>query len=221
MNAGAITEVRMRHKLHGRRVLSDIELLQVVLNYRGNRKYELSDLQKIMKRYEGRLDEFSRTEPQELILESELGESQALMLDAVWELANRKWSCKSNKVPIRSSRDARHLFSHLLVDLNHEEFYVAFLNRANMVVEIPCISRGGVSSTVVDVRLLVKKAIMLQASNVIVAHNHPSGNLQPSDEDRKLTEQIIKGLAYFDIHLIDHLIYAGNQVLSFSDEGWI
>lgn len=221
MNASTITEVRMRHKLHGRRVLSDLELLQVVLNYRGNRKYEINDLQKTMHQFEGRLDVFSRKEPHELMTEANLGESQAWMLDAIWELANRKWSCKPNKVPIRSSRDARHLFSHLLVDINHEEFYVAYLNRANMVIEIPCISRGGVSATVVDVRMLVKKAILLQASNVIVAHNHPSGNLQPSEEDKTLTEQIVKGLAYFDIHLIDHLIYAGNQVLSFSDEGWI
>lgn len=221
MNMNLNTDVRMRHKLHGRRVLSDIELLQVVLNYRGNRKFELSDLQKLMNRFDGRLDEFSRYEPQELIVESDLGESQALLLDAVWELANRKWAFKSSKIPIRNSQDAKKIFSHLLVDLNHEEFYVAYLNRANKIIETPCISRGGVSSTVVDVRMLVKKAILLQASNVIVAHNHPSGNLQPSEEDRKLTEQIIKGLAYFDIHLIDHLIYAGNQVLSFSDQGWI
>lgn len=221
MKISTNSEVRMRHKVHGRRVLSDVELLQVILNYRGNRKYELSDLKNILNKYKGRLDEFSRIEPQELIHESIMGESQAFMLDAVWELSNRKWSSKSNKIPIRSSKDAKPLFSHLLVDLKHEEFYAAFLNRANMVIDIPCISRGGVSSTVVDVRMLVKKAILLQASNVIVAHNHPSGNLQPSQEDKTLTEQIIKGLAYFDIHLIDHLIYAGNQVISFSDEGWI
>jgi DNA repair protein RadC len=98
---------------------------------------------------------------------------------------------------------------------------VAFLNRANKVINQQCISKGGVNATVVDLRMIFQKAILQKASALIVAHNHPSGLLDPSNEDIKLTKKLVEGCGFFDIQFLDHLILSGDKYYSFADDGKI
>ncbi|MGB0166792.1 MAG: JAB domain-containing protein, partial [Luteibaculum sp.] len=109
----------------------------------------------------------------------------------------------------------------LFEDLSHEEFYLLLLNRSNRVTEKLRLSVGGVTGTVVDMRLLVKPALLALASGVILAHNHPSGNLRPSEADRRLTQKAKEALKLFDIQLMDHLIITKEGYTSFADEGWL
>lgn len=125
------------------------------------------------------------------------------------------------KTKITSSKNAYSILKSKLSDLPHEEFWVLFMTRSNSVIKTECISRGGISGTVVDVRLILKPAIECLASSIILAHNHPSGNLKPSQEDIYLTKKIKEASKLVDISLQDHLIIGDQTYLSFADEGII
>lgn len=120
---------------------------------------------------------------------------------------------------IRSSSDAMQLLEAKFLGEEVEHFYCMYLNRGNRVLRLEQLSSGGISSTVVDVRMILKRALELRASGILVAHNHPSGNLTFSSEDLELTHRIKKAGKYMDIQLIDHLIVFENQYLSLADEG--
>ncbi|MDX9729972.1 MAG: JAB domain-containing protein, partial [Bacteroidales bacterium] len=120
---------------------------------------------------------------------------------------------------IRSSADVFGIISPLMEDLTHEEFWILFLNRANRVTGRMKISQGGVSGTVTDVRIVMKKAIETLASGLVICHNHPSGNTSPSDSDIRITQKIKEAGALMDIQLLDHLIVAGKDYYSFADNG--
>jgi DNA repair protein RadC len=122
---------------------------------------------------------------------------------------------------IKCSSDARDLILPYFLDLTHEEFFCIFLNRANKVIKIDQLSKGGISGTVTDIRILFKNAILNTASGVIVAHNHPSGNLNPSDSDSKITAKIKEAGNLLDIQLLDHLIIYDSDYYSFADNGML
>ena len=139
---------------------------------------------------------------------------------AAFELGRRRRGNEENeRVKITSSHLAFEILNTRLSDLPHEEFWVLLLNRANHVIREECISKGGVSGTVVDVRIVCKTAIENYASGVILSHNHPSGQLQPSMEDRNITKKLRDALHLFDIKLLDHIIIGDRKYLSFNDEG--
>ncbi|HRG37942.1 MAG TPA: JAB domain-containing protein [Bacteroidia bacterium] len=120
-----------------------------------------------------------------------------------------------------TSKEAYEIMKPLLIDLPHEEFWLIMLNRANFVIKKEQISRGGVAGTVVDTRIVFKTAVDNYASSIIVCHNHPSGNLKPSEADIKITKSIKEAGKIMEIPLLDHLIVTENNYYSFGDEGLI
>ena len=149
-----------------------------------------------------------------------IGKAKAITLIAALELGRRrKLSDPKEKFKISSSQDAYNFLSPLVEDLSHEEFRVLYLNRSNRVVDQKKISQGGISGTVIDVRIILKFAIEVLASSLIISHNHPSGNLQPSDADIQITRKIKEAAKWHDIELLDHIIISDKHYFSFSDKG--
>ena len=120
---------------------------------------------------------------------------------------------------ITSSKDAYNIIFPLISDLQHEEFWVLLLNRSNKIIDKTKISQGGVTGTVIDVKIILKKAIEKLASSVILCHNHPSGNIEPSEADIGITRKLKEAAEIMDIKLLDHIIVADNSYFSFLDEG--
>jgi len=149
-----------------------------------------------------------------------IGEAKAVTIAAAMELGRRRKMAEATENPqIRSSTDVFNIFSPLMEDLQHEEFWILFLNRANKVISRMKISQGGVSGTVTDVRIIMKKAIETLASGLVICHNHPSGNNSPSDSDIRSTQKIKEAGTLMDIQLLDHLIICGKDYYSFADNG--
>lgn len=152
-----------------------------------------------------------------------LSHLQAIRLIAVIEFAKRKGlhMTQNDDKQVKSSHDAAELVKPLLVDLDHEEVWVLLLNRQNRVIKTFQASKGGISGSVCDSRIIYREAVLLLASGVILAHNHPSGNLSPSDSDIRLTQQVKEAGRVFNIQLLDHIIIAGAEYYSFADSGLI
>ncbi|HRD40772.1 MAG TPA: DNA repair protein RadC, partial [Bacteroidia bacterium] len=187
----------------GTREETAIQLAQRVLNYYGN------DLNLLAKASVSELKKFKG-----------IGEAKAINIASAFELGRRRNELeRTDKPKISSSLDAFKLLNKKLSDLPHEEFWILLLNRANSVVKMECISQGGISGTVVDVRLILKPAIESLASGIILCHNHPSGQLKPSEQDVSLTKKIKESTRMMDINLLDHLIIGDQKYLSFADEG--
>jgi DNA repair protein RadC len=151
-----------------------------------------------------------------------IGGARAVTIVAALELGRRRTLAEASDNPqIKSSADVFNIFHPLMEDLPHEEFWILYLNRANRVVNRMKISQGGVSGTVTDVRIVLKKAIETLASGLVICHNHPSGNNSPSDSDIKITQKIKEAGALMDIQLLDHLIICGKDYYSFADNGML
>jgi DNA repair protein RadC len=151
-----------------------------------------------------------------------IGKAKAISILAALELGRRRKDSEPVTRPkITSSNEAAGIFLSLLSDIPHEEFWVAFLNRSNTLIERFQISQGGITGTVTDIRLIMKKALELRAVSVLVCHNHPSGNLEPSIQDKEITEKIKEAAKFFDIQVLDHIIIAGKNYFSFADQGLI
>ncbi|HUW94003.1 MAG TPA: DNA repair protein RadC [Bacteroidales bacterium] len=149
-----------------------------------------------------------------------IGDAKAVIIAAALELGRRRKMAEAAENPqIRSSADVFNIFSPLMEDLPHEEFWILFLNRANKVTGKMKISQGGVSGTVTDVRIVMKRAIETLASGLVICHNHPSGNNNPSDADIRITQKIKEAGTLMDIQLLDHLIICGKEYYSFADNG--
>ena len=151
-----------------------------------------------------------------------MGPAKAITLLAALEIGRRRSGMHQvEKVPVKSSDTVFNLFHPLLGDLDHEEFWLLMLNRANRVLGKYKVSQGGLSGTVIDTRIILKKALNNLASSIIVCHNHPSGNIQPSDADVKITGKLKKAAEMLEIKLLDHVIIADKSYFSFADEGLI
>jgi DNA repair protein RadC len=149
-----------------------------------------------------------------------VGNTKAVIIAAALELGRRRKMAETAEHPqIKSSADVFNIVSPLMEDLPHEEFWILFLNRANRVTGRMKISQGGVSGTVTDVRIVMKKAIETLSSGLVICHNHPSGNNSPSDSDIRITQKIKEAGALMDIQLLDHLIITGKDYYSFADNG--
>ncbi len=220
-NMVGTSKVQEKLLLQGRRALSEIELIALILNSSAKCKLSMETATKILNYCENNLQELARLSIEELSLIDGISVSQAMSLSAAFELANRKNNISVRKYKIKKSKDAFDLFFSQFEDLDHEHFYVAFLNRANFVMRCELLSVGGLSGTVVDVRMIMNRAILLKSSAIILAHNHPSGNLNPSEQDRDITARVKEACKLFDIMLMDHLIIANQLYLSFADEGYL
>lgn len=215
---------RPREKLvaKGRQALSDAELLAILLSS-GNRNETAVQLaQRILGENKNSINQLAKLQLNDLRKFKGVGEAKAVTVAAALEIGRRRVEEETEtKQKIVSSKQAYTVLKSKLSDLPYEEFWVIFMNRSNTVIKAECISRGGISGTVVDVRLVLKPAIECLASSVILAHNHPSGNLKPSQEDISLTKKIKEAAKLMDILLQDHIIVGDNNYLSLADEGLI
>ncbi|MFZ6023148.1 MAG: RadC family protein [Bacteroidota bacterium] len=148
-----------------------------------------------------------------------LGEAKAISITAALELGLRRHQLIVKKDTIKNSQDIAEFLRAKLAHKTQEVFVVLFLNRANRIIAMETISEGGITGTIVDIRIIMKKAVLHDAISIILCHNHPSGNLQPSRADEIITQKIKEAALLFDIHLMDHIIVSIDGHYSFADEG--
>jgi DNA repair protein RadC len=215
-------EDRPREKFiqNGTASLSDAELLAILISS-GTKDKSAVDLgRELLGLANNNLNNLGKLTVGELRKVHGIGPARAVTIAAALELGRRRKLSEVQYVPqIRSSKDVSDIFQPLLSDLLHEEFWILFLNRSNKVINRMKLSQGGISGTVTDVRLVMKKAIECLASGIIVCHNHPSGNLNPSESDTKITQKIKEAGNLMDIQLLDHLIISDKDYYSFADNG--
>ena len=212
---------RPREKLvaKGKSTLSDAELIAILIGS-GNRQESAVALSKrMLQSVNGNINELAKLSVEKLTTFKGIGEAKAISIITALELGKRRQlETAMEKPKITSSVAVFNLLQPIIGDLEHEEFWVLFLNNSNKVVAKNQISKGGLTATVVDVRLLFKRALELAAVAIIVCHNHPSGKLQPSDADQQLTQKINEAGTTLDIKLLDHLIITEKAYFSFADE---
>jgi DNA repair protein RadC len=215
-------EDRPREKLllKGKAALSDAELIAILIGS-GTRELSAVDLSKlILQSVNNNLNELAKLSINDLMKFKGIGEAKAISIAAALELGRRRKESETLKKPkIGSSSDVYESIRPYLMDLQHEQFWVLLLNRANEVIRPQQISIGGVSGTVADPKMIFKAAIEHLASAIILVHNHPSGNLTPSQADKDLTKKVKEAGRTLDIPVLDHLIFSDNGYFSFADEG--
>jgi len=215
-------EDKPREKLimKGRQALSEAELIAILIST-GNRNETSVELSKrIMVSVQNNLNELSRLSLNDLMKFDGIGKAKAICILAALEIGRRrKETVFRKKEKIISSQQAYLYLKQMLSDLPHEEFWVILLDRSNQIIKRAMISRGGVSGTVVDSKIIFKSAIETLASSMILGHNHPSGNTKPSEQDIQITRKIKEAGKTMEIPVIDHLIVCENGYYSFADEG--
>jgi DNA repair protein RadC len=209
-----------REKLleHGAKSLSNSELLAILIGS-GSRELNAVELCRlILQNNNNDLDKLAQLTLSDLTQYKGIGEAKAITIISALEIGRRRKNSSNNDYPIiQSSNDAYQILHKVMMDLSHEEFWILCLNRRNQVTKIAEISKGGTSATVVDAKILFKTALDNKASSIILAHNHPSGNLNPSQEDLKLTKKLSEAGKLLDISVIDHIIYTNSGYYSFAD----
>lgn len=213
---------RPREKMmrQGRQYLSDAELLAVLLGSGSAGESALHLARKILQSAGNSLHELGKWSIRDLQRFRGIGEAKAIVILAALEIGRRRQISEApERAQIRSSRDAFVLLEPVLADHAHEEFWVLLLNRANRVIRLERISTGGTAGTVVDAKIIFRKALENQASGIILAHNHPSGNIQPSQPDMDLTRRLREAGNFLDIAVLDHIIIGEKHFFSFADEG--
>ncbi len=215
-------EDRPREKLmlRGIHSLSNAELIAILIGS-GNRDESAVDLSKrILISVQNNLGSLSNLSIEALQRFNGIGEAKAISILTALELGKRQFSENIEVKPkITCSKDAFELMYQRIGDLKHEEFWVLYLDNANKVLDKYQLSKGGLTATLVDVRLVFKRAIELSSVGMILCHNHPSGKMQPSHSDIELTKQIKEAGVTLNIKLLDHLIISKKKYFSFADEG--
>ena len=215
-------EDRPREKmlLKGRQTLSDAELLAILLGSGTVGESAVSLARRLLVAVDNNLHELGKRSLHDLQRFKGVGEAKAITIAAALELGRRRQLSDLRERPkIGSSRDAYQAIAPLLTDLSHEEFWLLLLNKANEVMARERLSTGGMSGTVVDIKMVFKSALDARASGIIAVHNHPSGNLQPSMADQELTRRLRRAGEMLDLPLLDHLIISERGYYSFADEG--
>lgn len=210
---------REKFLLKGKNSLSDAELLAIIMGS-GNREDSAVELgRKILDSVGNNWHNLSLLQISDLIKFKGVGEAKAISIATALEIGRRRASQEvPEKVQITCSKDSFKILQPFLGDLQTEEFWVIFLNQNNKMIGKSKLSSGGINQSVVDIRILFKKALESFATGIVIAHNHPSGNLKPSQEDLKITKQISEGGKILNIQLLDHLIITQNSYFSFADE---
>lgn len=214
---------RPREKLSmkGAAALSNAELLAILIN-NGTKNASALDLAKsLLNRSSNSIHQLSKLSVKEILqLKIKgIGEAKAVTLVAALELLNRRDAESKSKTSISGSNDIADFLKAKLQYLPKEVFAVVFLNHANAVIHFEIVSEGGISGTMIDIRIILKKALQYNATAIIICHNHPSGNLKPSKADIDITQKIQSAAQTMDIKLFDHIIVSDTGYFSFSDEG--
>ncbi len=216
-------EDRPREKMlsKGLSSLSNAELIAILIGS-GNREESAVDVcKRILSDVDNNLNELGKITVEKLKRDYRgIGEAKAITIVAALELGRRrKLSEVKQKLKISGSHDVYEMMHPILADLPHEEFWIVLLNRANKVINTLKISQGGVAGTVIDPKIIMKAALDQLASSIILCHNHPSGNKQPSQQDISITKKLKEAGKVMDIPVLDHLIVTDNGYYSFADEG--
>ena len=210
---------REKFLLKGKNALSDAELLAIIMGS-GNREDSAVELgRKILNSVANNWHNLSLLSLSDLMKFKGVGEAKAISIAAALEIGHRRAAQEvPEKIQIRESKDIYKVLQPYLSDLQTEEFWAVFLNQNNRIVGKARLSAGGINQSVVDVRILFKTALEHLSTAITIAHNHPSGNLKPSQEDLRITKQIADAGKILNIQLLDHLIISQNAYLSFADE---
>ncbi|HEX8546682.1 MAG TPA: DNA repair protein RadC [Cytophagaceae bacterium] len=215
-------EDRPREKLlgKGRTALTDAELIAILLGS-GTVSLTAVDVAKIiLKEVNNDLHELARLSVKDLKKFKGIGEAKAITIISALELGRRRKDSEIVQKPkVSCSEDAYQYIKPDLLDLPHEEFWIILLNRANQIIKKQPVSSGGVSGTIADPKIIFKIALENLASGIILAHNHPSGNLKPSEADILLTNKLKAGGKLLDTPILDHIIFTNQSYYSFADEG--
>ena len=218
-------EDRPREKLllKGVSSLSDSELVAILIGSGNNKESAVELSKRILQNSNNDLNLLARLGVSDLVNNFKgVGNAKAITIIAALELGRRrKTSERSERRTISSSRIAYEEFVPMLADLNHEETWVILTDRSNKIVSTFQVSSGGISGTVVDIRLILREALNKYASGIFLGHNHPSENCRPSPQDQQITKKLKEAARYMDIVLLDHIIVCGSKYFSFADEGII
>lgn len=204
----------------GRSALSNAEIIGILIGSGTKDKSAVQLCQEILASVGNDLNKLARLTIHDLMKFKGIGMAKAVTIAAALELGRRRNTENKEEYPvIKSSKDIYNHVKFRFEDLDHEEFYIIILNRANKVKSVELISKGGISGTVVDGKIIFKKALEQTASSIILCHNHPSGNLSPSQADITLTKKVKDFGALIDLPVLDHLIITDDSYFSFADEG--
>lgn len=217
-------EDRPRERLlaNGAETLSKAELLAILIGSGVQGKSAVEVMRTILSDYEDNLMLLSRASVQELMKYEGIGEAKAVTIVAACQLANQRLKEDlPQRMYIRTSADVHKFFIHKMQDLSIEECHLLMLDQGLGVKGSVMLSRGGITGTSVDVRCLLRHAILAQAVAVVLCHNHPSGRVQPSHEDDNLTNRVLEACGAVGIRFMDHVIFAGNDYYSYQDDGKI
>ena len=213
---------RPREKMmqKGAEALSDAELLGILIGSGNTEESAVALMQRILAAAGNDLNTLGKWEVRDFARFKGMGPAKSITVRAALELGKRrKLQERQERAVIRSSQDIYELFHPLLCDLPTEEFWVLLLNQAARVIDKVRISRGGIDQTTADVRAILREALLQRATQLVLVHNHPSGNVQPSAEDRRLTQQVQQAARVMNIRVLDHLVVTDGRYYSFNDEG--
>lgn len=211
---------REKFLLKGKNALSDSELLAIIMGSGSREESAVELARRIMQSVDYSFHELGKLTPKELMKFKGVGEAKAIAITEALEIGRRKAKQEvSERKIVRNSQDLFQLFSPYLSDLRTEEFWVTFVNQNNNVIHTLQLNSGGLTQSMVDIRVLFKAALDYGATALFVAHNHPSGNLEASKEDLEITKRIYQAGKLLNIHLLDHLIIGQVGYFSFADSG--
>lgn len=216
-------EDRPREKMQakGVRSLSEAELIAILIGSGNLEESAVEVSRRIMASVNNNLNELGKKTIVDLQKFKGIGPAKAITIAAAMELGRRRKESEPDEKPkVVTSGDAAAIFKPLLSDLPHEEFWVLLLNRNNLVIDKTMVSQGGLAGTVIDVRIILKMALDKLACSIILCHNHPSGNLIPSEADKDITKKIKEAGKHMDIPVLDHIIIGNGSYFSFADE-WL
>jgi DNA repair protein RadC len=214
---------REKLALKGAESLSNSELLAILINNGSTDKSAVDLAKELLSAVENNLQRLAKLSVKEMVnLKIKgLGPAKAITIAAALELGVRRNMADNKKEIVQSSKDIAGFLQAQLQYKMREVFAVVFLNRANKINHYEIISEGGITGTVADPRIILKKALEHEAVSIVLCHNHPSGNLKPSRQDQELTNKIKEAAQYFDIKVMDHIIVSEEGYYSFSDEGML
>ncbi len=212
---------RPREKLHlqGALYLSNAELIAILIGSGSSKESAVDLMKRILNSVSNDLHKLNQIPLERLTQFNGIGMAKAIKIKAALELSRRLSMQKQDKSPILNH--SKIVFDHIryeIATLGHEEFWVLYLNQSSKLLEKFCLSKGGITQTVVDIRLAFKRAFELGATSLILVHNHPSGNLIPSEQDKELTQKFKRAAKYVDLSVLDHLIVSEKGYFSFADE---
>jgi len=206
----------------GRAALSNAELIAILIGSGTKNETAVALSKRILSSANNNLNELGRVSIKKLMKFKGIGEAKAVSIAAAMEIGRRRQNEKAvSKAQISGSKAVFNLLQPLIADLPHEEFWIVYLNNSNKVIHKAQLSKGGITGTLVDIRLVMKQALEFGAVSLVLAHNHPSGTLKPSEADKKITKKLQKASEALDIRVLDHVIITQNNYYSFADNNLI